>query len=133
MLDRSRLACFKLLAVGLYALASLAIGFADVSVIPSFVADSQAALMAVFTLPDEAPLQFCGGGAGAFANRQGEKTCDACPLTAAPGALPAKPCVPPPPRAITRLTPFYVTTSVAPPPLHAPHSRGPPSSLTAFV
>ena len=125
MLDRLRHVRLSAIALALYALATLTVGFAHK---PIALAGPEPALAAL-ALHDDAPLSLCDHDGGAPVHHQAsDGVCDACALTSAPGLPPADQCVVPTPRGRKLALSFDAEAQFAPATLHAPLSRGPPSA-----
>ncbi|MCB1541421.1 MAG: hypothetical protein KDJ25_11430 [Rhodoblastus sp.] len=125
MLDRLRHARLSAFALAFYALATLAVSFSHK---PIALAGPDPALTAL-ALQDDAPLSLCDHDGGAPIHQQaGDRVCDACALTSAPGLPPADECALPAPRGRKLALSFNAEGQFAPPALHAPLSRGPPAA-----
>lgn len=125
MLDRLRHRRLSTLALALYALAALVVGFAHK---PIPLAGPSHALVAL-ALHDDAPLSLCDHDGGAPTHQHAASPfCDACALTSAPGLPPASQCALPAPQVGQLSRPTFVAAQFAPATLHAPLSRGPPAA-----
>ncbi len=114
----------------IYAVTALLLGFAHVH---SAVAQQSSQTVAARSLPDGTPLPICGGGP---TNRDGSGApghaatgfCDACLLTAAPGAIPSAPVFAGPPDRFVKRTIAAHLASAAKSFALSPQSRGPPQA-----
>lgn len=129
MLKLLRISGWKKLVAALYAVAMLALGFAhhQASLVASPASDISAAQLAAFALPDGTQPEICGGSkSGAPGSHHGLLVCDACQLTAAPGAIPTPPTLIDAPRLAMKLPPVRAIVSIASAPALEAQSRGPP-------
>lgn len=122
MLVRLRHVRLCAVALALYALATLAVGFAH----KPFAIEVRGDLAAL-ALKADAPLSLCDHVGGAPNQPHVDfHGCDACALTSAPGLPPSNLCAlpAPPTRRLARTAPE--AGQFAPATRHAPLSRGPP-------
>ena len=135
MLELLRHSRWKPLVATLYALALLTLGFAHSrGGLPDASAIVAASLQATaYLLPDGSAPSICGRStSGAPARHPGDVACDACRLTAAPGALAPPPMLAEAPRPTMRLRPVQVLASFAGTVAPEPQSRGPPPAFVTF-
>ena len=129
MLELLRIAGWKKLVAALYAVAMLTLGFAHhqagIAAAPaSWTSTHQLVALA---LPDGTALPICGNPKnGAPGSHHGLLICDACQLTAAPGAIPSPPTLIDAPRLAMKLPPVRAIVSIASAPVLEAQSRGPP-------
>ncbi|HMN72880.1 MAG TPA: hypothetical protein PKA55_13530 [Rhodoblastus sp.] len=125
MLDRLRHVRLSAVALALYALATLVVGFAHKPLAPAMAGD-----LAALALQADAPLSLCDhdGGAPAQPHHAALHVCDACALASAPGLPPANLHALPAPPTRSVASGFGAVAQFAPAPLHAPLSRGPPAA-----
>ncbi len=129
MMERWRISRCKPVVAALYAVAMLTLGFAH-----SHASQPEASAIhgvtfqaATFVLPDGAFPPICGPSkSGDPAHRSAAVPCDACWLTAAPGAIPTPPPMLDAPLLAMKLPPVRVVVSVAETAALEPQSRGPP-------
>ena len=129
MLDLLRKSGWKPLVAALYAVAMLTLGFAhgQAGILAGPGLETSASPIIAFALPDGTLPSLCGESQkGAPGPHHGLLLCDACQLTAAPGAIPAPPCLIDAPRQTMTLPAVRVIASIATAPALAPQSRGPP-------
>lgn len=129
MLDRLRHSGWKPLVAALYAVAMLTLGFAHSQAsMPTASGAEAASLEAVASvLPDGSSTPICGQSrSGAPGQRHGGAPCDACSLTAAPGAIPNPPALLDALRLASKLLAVRAINSVAETAALEPQSRGPP-------
>ena len=129
MLGLLRNSGWKPLVAALYAVAMLTLGFAhhQSRIAGSPGSEIGAAQLTAFALPDGTPPAICGSSKhGAPGSRHGLLICDACQLTAAPGAIPAPPTLIDAPRLAMKLPPVRAIVSIAAAPALEAQSRGPP-------
>ncbi len=127
MMELLRKSRGKALVAALYAVAMLALGFAH----HQRAAVSPGAELAALVLQDGGQIPLCASGengSGAPTSGHAQAICDACLLTAAPGAPAAPPVVCAPARLSARLAIVAQPTSAAKAFVHAPQSRGPPQA-----
>ncbi len=124
MFGRLRHVRLSALALALYALATLVVGFAHKPLARAGVAHDLVALAA----QADVPLALCDASGAPAPSQAIDHACDACALTSAPGLPPANGCALPLPYARSKAPGFVGETQFAPPALHAPLSRGPPAA-----
>lgn len=120
---------WKTMIAALYVVTALLLGFAHAhsSATPSF------RVVATLSLPGGAAVPICGGSPS---DRDGSKApahtgsgvCDACMLTAAPGAIPEPPSLTTAPDRFVRLTISRNLATTAKSFALSPQSRGPPQA-----
>ena len=123
MFGRLRHARLSALALALYALATLVVGFAHKPVARAAFAHDLVALAA----QGDVLVALCDSGAPAQSQVL-DHLCDACALTSAPGLPPANGCALPAPYGRSLAPGFGHDAQFAPAALHAPTSRGPPAA-----
>jgi hypothetical protein len=129
MLECLRISGWKPLVTVLYAVAMLTLGFAHSrSSLPDTSAIEALSLQAAaYALPDGSVPPICGQSkSDGPAQHHGVVHCDACQLTAAPGAIPPPPMLADAPRLAMKLPPVRVLASIAETAALEPQSRGPP-------
>ena len=123
MLGRLRHARLAALALALYALGALVVGFAHKPVARPGVAHD----LVVLAAQGDVPLALCDTS-GAPAQPQVDHACDACALTSAPGLPPANECGLRAPYGRSVALGVEQRAQFTPAALHAPTSRGPPAA-----
>jgi hypothetical protein len=129
MLALLRMSGWKKLVAALYAVAMLTLGFAhhQTRIAANPAVDASATHLLAFALPDGTLPEICGNSKnGAPDSHHGLLICDACQLTAAPGAIPAPPTLIEAPRLAMKLPPVRAIVSIAAAPALEAQSRGPP-------
>ncbi len=122
MLDRLRHVRLTAVALALYALTALAVGFAHR---PLAQAGGE---LAAIALQADAPFSLCDHDGAPAPHHVASHGCDACALTSAPGLPPANLCALPQRHALKLalgLENHALLAPLAPP---APTSRGPPAA-----
>lgn len=123
MLGPLRHARLSALALALYALATLLVGFAH-KPIPQVSAPQELIALA---LHGDVPVALCDR-TGAPAQQAVDHLCDACALTSAPGLPPAELSAQRARHALQPALAFNDAAQFAPAAVHAPLSRGPPAA-----
>lgn len=123
MFGRLRHARLSALALALYALATLVVGFAHKPVARAGVLHD----LVVVAAQSDVLLALCDSDAPAQSHSL-DRACDACSLTSAPGLPPANGCALPAPYGRSLALGFDRDAQFAPAAVHAPLSRGPPAA-----
>lgn len=127
MLGRLRHARLSALALALYALATLVVGFAHKPIAGQSVAHDVTHDLVALAAQGEVPLALCDTY-GAPARPQVDHACDACALTSAPGLPPTNECGLRAPYGRSVALGIEQRAQFTPAALHAPSSRGPPAA-----
>lgn len=123
MLDRLRHVRLTTVALALYALATLVVGFAHRPVALGAGGD-----LAALAAQTDAPFSLCDHAGAPADQHVVDHICDACALTSAPGLPPAGQIGLPVRTALTLAPGLAHLAPFAPAPLRAPSSRGPPAA-----